>query len=47
MRGQVAFGIVAFVSVLSAPLIATGGQLVGCQCAGAWGEAGGGKKKTG
>lgn len=45
MRGQVAFGIVAFVSVLSAPLIATGGQLVGCQCAGAWGEAGGGEDR--
>lgn len=36
---QVAFGVVAFVRVLSAPLVATGRQLVGCERARARGEA--------
>lgn len=38
MGGQVALGVVSFVCVLPAPLVATGGQLVGGQGAGARGE---------
>lgn len=34
MGGQVALGVVPFVRVLPAPLVATGGQFVGCQRAG-------------
>ena len=41
MAGQVALGVVALVSVGSAPLEPAGGQLVGRQGAGAGGEAGG------
>lgn len=33
MRWQVAFRVVPFVCVLSTPLIPTGCQLVGCECA--------------
>lgn len=38
MGWQVALGVVPFVRVLPAPLVAAGGQFVGCQRAGAWRE---------
>jgi len=37
--GEVTLRVVACVLVLSPPLIARGSQLVGCEGAGAWGEA--------
>lgn len=36
MGWQVALGVVPFVRVLPAPLVATWGQFVGCQRAGTW-----------
>jgi len=39
VRRQVAFGVVALVGVLPAPLVTTGRHLVGRQGARAWGEA--------
>ena len=37
--GQVALGVVARVCILSSPLVAARRQLVGSECARAWGEA--------
>lgn len=39
VRGQVTFGVITLICVLSTPLISTGSQLVGRQCAGTRGEA--------
>lgn len=38
VRGQVTFGIISLICVLSTPLISTGSQLVGRQGAGTRGE---------